>query len=522
MTDRRRAFRLDRRGAGVLLHPTSLPGPHGCGDLGPAAYKLVDFLAAAGQSWWQMLPINPVGPANSPYDAHSAFAGNPLLVSLERLAADGLLSQEELAPVRGLRADRACYPQVTRYRVARLRRACERFVQRGDHHTNAFFRFRAANAAWLERHALYSAIRQRYGAPWTKWPAALRLGRRTALRRAGTELTDDITFERFVQFQFARQWSDLRDYAHRRGIGLIGDIPIFVAHDSSDVWALRDLFDLDRSGQARTVSGVPPDYFSRDGQRWGHPHYRWRQHATTDFAWWVARVRHTLAHFDAVRIDHFLGFNRVWKVPGRAKTARHGRWARTPGRALFTTLRREIGRLEIIAEDLGLLVPEAVALRDDFGFPGMRLLHFAFGGDDAGSRYHQPHNHVRNCVVYPGTHDNETTVGWLQRLKSQRRPRTGVSELERVRRYAGAHGRDLHWDVIRLAYASPANLCVIPLQDVLGLDNRARMNTPATISGNWAWRFQSRQLTDALAARLHALSVTYDRCPTPSGRTRRG
>lgn len=512
----RRRFALADRAAGILLHPTSLPGPHGSGDLGPAAYRFVDWLHAAGQTWWQMLPIGPPGPGNSPYSALSALAGAPLLISLDRLAAEGLLGRRDLKPVRGLHGDRVAYPAVTRFKMARLRNAFDAFVSGGGLEQREFVRFCEQHATWLDAHAVFSAwhYAQR-GRSWTKWPRAARLGQRRAFSQARTELQSEVDFERFLQFTFNRQWADLRRYANERGVGLIGDIPIFVAHESSDVWAHRDLFDLDTQGRAKTVSGVPPDIFSKTGQRWGHPQYRWARHKATGFAWWVARFARAGELFDAVRIDHFLGFHRVWAVPGRAKTAVRGRWVLTPGRELFATLRRKLGRLEIIAEDLGVVTPQAVALRERHGFPGMRLLHFAFGNDE-GDRYNQPHTYPRDCVVYPGTHDNETTVGWFERLKREHRRRRRGAELtpyERVLRYTGTNGREIHWDLIRLALLSPANTALIPLQDVLGLDNRARMNTPATTRGNWQWRCTARQLTARHAARLRALVDAYGRRP---------
>jgi len=508
---------LARRAAGLLLHPTSLPGRHGSGDLGPEACRFVDFLAAAGQRWWQMLPVGPPGPGNSPYSTLSAFAGSPLLVSLEGLTQDGLLDPCDTVPPHHLLLDRVAYGAVMRFRLSRLRRAYAAFVRRGLSRDRAFLRFCEAQAGWLDDYALYAALRRAHrNCGWTAWERPLRLRERAALRRAAATLRQDGDFERFVQYQFDRQWTALRRYAHERGVGLIGDIPIFVAHDSSDVWAHRELFDLDAEARPRTISGVPPDYFSRDGQLWRHPHYRWARHRATGFAWWIARFRHAFQRFDAVRIDHFLGFHRVWAVPGRAQSARRGKWVKTPGAELLTTLRHQLGRLEIIAEDLGLVTPEAVVLRERFGFPGMRLLHFAFG-TEAGSRCNQPHTYSHNCVVYPGTHDNETTVGWFARLRraAHKGRRTGgTTELQRVLRYLGTAGHEINWDLIRLALSSPANLAIIPVQDVLGLGNEARMNTPATATGNWRWRLWPGQLRPRHAHRLRDLTEIYGRLAT--------
>ncbi len=509
----RSRFSLAARAAGVLLHPTALPGPHGVGDLGPAAYRFAEFLYAAGQTWWQMLPLGPPGVGNSPYSAFSAFAGGALLVSLEALADEGLLFGRRPprgadATATGLSDRQVAYPAVARFKHARLRAAFERFAARGGLREHTFVHFCQAHADWLNDYALYMALRRaQRGRPWPRWPRPLRDRRPAALREARTALREAIDFERFVQFEFDRHWFALKHYANDLGVGLIGDIPIFVAQDSSDVWAHRELFDLHADGRPRTVSGVPPDYFSRTGQLWNHPHYRWERHQASGFAWWLARFRRMGQLFDAVRIDHFLGFHRVWAVPGGAKTARKGQWVKTPGAALFTALRRKLGRLEIIAEDLGVVVPKAVALRERCGFPGLRLLQFAFG-DEADSRHNLPHNYPSDCVVYPGTHDNETTAGWFRNLS---RSAPGRAARARVLRYLGSTGREIHWDLIRLALASPANTAIIPAQDLLGLSNEARMNTPARARGNWQWRLQPGQITLAIARRLRALSETFER-----------
>ena len=508
------AFHLTERASGLLLHPTSLPSPHGVGDLGAEAYRFVDFLAAARQGWWQMLPIGPPGAGNSPYSALSAFAGNPLLISLERLARDGLLSHSDVVPPRGLPPDQLNYAAVARYKQPRLRRAFSAFVQRGLTSDRAYHDFCDAHADWLDDYALYTALRHAHRQQsWLTWPAELRFRRPVALRRAARDLAAGVEFERFLQFQFDRQWQALKIYANDRGVGLIGDIPLFVAHDSADVWAHRELFDLDASGRARTVSGVPPDRFSPTGQLWGHPQYRWSRHKVTGFTWWTARFRQTLEQFDAVRIDHFLGFTRVWAVPGRAKTTRRGQWVKTEGAALLATLRRQLGRVQIIAEDLGPGTPASYALLDRFDLPGMRLLHFAFGSGK-GSLHNRPYNFPHNCVVYPGTHDNQTTVGWFRRLQCEARvardPRR-AAELGRVLRYLGTTSGEIHWDIIRLALASPANLAIIPVQDILGLGDEARMNTPATATGNWRWRLKPHQLTAQHARRLYDLVEIYGR-----------
>ena len=508
------AFHLKDRAGGLLLHPTSLPGPHGIGDLGPQAYRFVDFLARAGLRWWQMLPVGPVGPGNSPYSSLSAFAGNPLLISLERLTRDRLLKSDEIRPPCDLHPQRVAYTAVARFKLARLHIAFKRFAECGGLNEREFVRFCANQAAWLDNYALYAALRRSSrDASWEKWPRDLRLRERAALSQAAGDLAREVDFERFLQYEFDRQWSALREYAGKAGVGLIGDIPIFVALDSSDVWAHRELFDLRLDGRPRTVSGTPPDIFSRTGQLWGHPQYAWARHKTTGFAWWIARFRRMFELFDSVRIDHFLGFHRVWAVPGQAKTALHGRWVKTPGAELFAALRRALGQSEIIAEDLGYVTPEALRLRTRCGFPGMRLLHFAFG-NDAGDRYNQPHTYPFDCVVYPGTHDNDTTVGWFENLRREHRRRlrgTRMTPYQRALRYLGTTGREINWEIIRLALMSTANTAIIPVQDILGLDNSARMNLPATIRGNWEWRMLPGRLTPRHARRLRDLNEAYGR-----------
>jgi 4-alpha-glucanotransferase len=527
------SFSLDRRSAGLLLHPTSLPGPHGSGDAGHEARRFVDLLAAAGQSWWQMLPVGPIGPGNSPYSSPSALAGNPLLIDLDELAREGLLSRSDLvplrglsrnlAPPRGLRDNRVCYPAMIAFRERCLRRAFDTYRSRHGRLKHSLERFSELNHTWLDDWCLFAALsRAMRGRPWIIWPAELRMRRRTALARAQRELAEECEFECFAQFLFDRQWQALKSYANRRGIGLIGDIPIFVTHNSCDVWRRPELFQLDRHGRSTVISGVPPDYFSRTGQLWGHPHYRWARHVAEGFSWWIERFGLTMRRFDAVRIDHFLGFYRVWEVPARARTAMGGRYVPTPGRELLSAVRRALGPIQIIAEDLGNVTPQAWALRDEFGFPGMRVLQFAFDGD---TRYDQPHNHVRNAVVYTGTHDNDTTVGWFRSLSRpplNRRGRDGLTTRQRVLRYLGTDGRQIHWDLIRLAYLSPANIAIVPLQDVLGLDARSRMNLPATAEGNWEWRLRPGAFTARHVQRLREMAETYERLPRKQSRERTG
>ncbi len=502
-------FSFERRGAGLLLHPTSLPGRHGSGDLGDEALRFVDFLASTDQGWWQMLPVGPPGPANSPYACFSAFAGGSLLLSLDRLVEAGLLTAHDVQPVSGLRDDRVSFGDVLPFRETRLRRAFENYRKRHARRADDFDAFCKAQAAWLEDYALFAAVKRANGLrAWWTWQRDIRLRQPAAVQAAQTALRDEIEFERFCQFEFDRQWRVLRDYCHARGVGLIGDLPIFVALDSADVWAHRELFQLDAEGNPTVVSGVPPDYFSATGQRWGHPLYRWAAHRKTQYAWWVARFQSLLANFDAVRIDHFLGFNRCWAVPAENETAEHGEWVATPGKALFSAVETALGgHVEIIAENLGLVTPEAEALRKQFGFPGMIILQFAWG-DDEQSRKWLPHNQERDNVVYTGSHDNDTTRSWWQKLP----PTPGaLGPRERAQRYMSTHGDQMHWDLVRLAHLSPANTAIIPVQDLLGLDSSGRMNLPGSVEGNWEWRMPRGALHSEIAGRLRDLTHIYER-----------
>jgi 4-alpha-glucanotransferase len=502
------AFVLSDRASGVLLHLTSLPGPHGCGDLGPEAHAFARSLAAAGQSWWQMLPVAPVGYGNSPYSAQSAFAGEPLLISPDRLVEEGLLPRRALAEEQRLPDGRVDYVKARLLRERQLRTAFIAFARRTSDHPQ-FEIFCADNAAWLEDFALYSAIkRARRDLPWTEWDPDLRARDPAALDRARQALRDEIHQRRFEQFVFARHWQSLRDECRMLGVGLIGDLPIFVAHDSADVWANRDLFLLDPQGQPTVVAGVPPDYFSATGQRWGNPIYDWEKAEQTGFRWWLRRFAQTFARFDAVRLDHFIGFARDWEIPASEKTAENGRWRPAPGAKLFETL----GPAQLIAEDLGAVTPEVTALRDRFRFPGMKILQFAFGTDPQAATF-LPHEYQRNCVAYTGTHDNDTAVGWFRDCGS---PQRSKEQCEKERRaalaYLGAEGdgRDIHWRMIRGVWSSVANHTLAPAQDLLGLGTEARMNLPGTSSGNWEWRLEA-PLPAQVLERLAELTRIYGR-----------
>jgi 4-alpha-glucanotransferase len=492
------------RGAGLLLHPTSLPGPYGVGDLGPKARSWVDALARAKQSWWQMLPLGPVGAGDSPYQAFSAFAGNPLLVSPDDLVKDGLLPRAALAGA-DFPADHVDYGRVGPFKANLLAQAWDRFrVRPKPELTTAFTAFAAQEADWLDDFALFLAIKEdRPAGVWTDWPAELVRREPAAIDGARRELADAIARIRFGQFLFFRQLDALRAYARERGVKLIGDLPIFISADSADVWAHPKLFRLDERRRPKVVAGVPPDYFSKTGQLWGNPHYDWDAMRRTRFAWWVARIRSALRQADLVRIDHFRGFEASWEVPAGETTALNGRWVPGPGGELFETLRTELGGLPFIAEDLGDITPAVDALRERFGLPGMRIVQFAFGG--AVEERFLPHTYDHNCVAYTGTHDNDTTRGWYEKLTD--------TERTNLLRYAPDAKANPVWALMRLAWASVADLAVAPLQDLLDLGTEHRMNVPGTPTGNWRWRYPAKRLTTARLDRLGELTETYGRAP---------
>jgi 4-alpha-glucanotransferase len=508
---------LGERSSGVLLHPTSLPGPYGSGDLGDEAHRFIDFLASAGQRWWQMLPVGPLGYGNSPYSVQSAFAGSPLLVSLEALAADGLLARSNLESVGHFPADRVDFGPVIAAREAMLSQAHAAFTRRSEPSEVARFQaFCAENERWLEDYALFGALKSAFeGAPWTAWEPSLRDRQPRALAEARRRHRDAIAFHRFTQYLFDQHWKALRAAATERGVGLIGDLPIFVAHDSADVWQHRELFYLDERGQPEVVAGVPPDYFSSTGQRWGNPLYRWKRMAKTGFAWWVDRLRVTLQRFDAVRLDHFIGFQRYWEIPATCPTAVEGQWVKGPGAPFFKAVQKELGALPLIAEDLGAVTPKVTALRDRFKLPGIRVLQFAFGDDLSASEF-LPYRYPRRAVVYTGTHDNDTTVGWFHDPGGSASTRS-KEQIERERQaalqYLGTDGREIHWDMIRAALASVAATVILPAQDLLGLGSEARMNRPGLGEGNWEWRLRSGALDEGIAGRLLRLAQTYGRSP---------
>ncbi len=505
---------LHERSAGVLLHVTSLPGAAPTGELGAEALAFVDFLVAAGQRWWQLLPLHPPAAGDSPYTADSIMAGNPLLIDLTALVRDGWLTAEEAVPPTQRRADTCDFPAARRFKTARLRRAHRRFrAGAGGRERAALAAFCQAQAAWLGDYALFKALKAHFrGVPWTQWPSAVRTRRTHTLAKLRQELAVPIEQICFVQWQFHRQWQDLKQYAERRGVGLIGDVPIYPALDSADVWANQAVFQLDAQGQPRVVAGVPPDDYSATGQLWGNPVYRWNAMRRRGYRLWMQRLQAALALVDVLRLDHFIGFVRYWEVSAKARDAREGRFRQGPGEAFFRAVEGALGRLPFIAEDLGLVIPAVTALRERLAMPGMRVLQFGLG-DAGGNSDHLPHRFPEASVVYTGTHDNETAQGWWQRVTGSR-PRRGQGDpAATARAYLGADGQPVHWAMIRAVFQSVAHVAMVPAQDVLGLDNGARMNRPGVARGNWRWRLTAGALDGVLAEELARLTAATGRAP---------
>ena len=527
MSRNERLHVLHRRLAGILLHPTSLPGRFGIGDLGPEAYRFADFLAESRQGIWQVLPLGPTGFGDSPYQCFSAFAGNPLLVSLERLVEQGWLRAADLEGAPAFTAREVNFAAVKRFREPLLERAFEGFEERAsDEQQRAFEGFCRDNAGWLDDFALFTALSRAHdGRPWPEWGTGLARRTPRALEAARCQHARAIRACQFVQHEFSVQWTRLRRYCHERRVAILGDMPIFVAHDSADVWAHRDLFFLEADGSPRVVAGVPPDYFSATGQRWGNPLYRWGALKRSGYAWWVERMRVLLGLVDLVRLDHFRGFEACWEVPGHEPTARNGRWVKGPGAALLRALRQELGDLPIVAENLGVITPEVEKLRESFDLPGMAVLQFAFG-EDGGSSPFLPHNYDRRLVVYTATHDNDTTVGWWNDAGGSAST-LSRDEIERqrahCRRYLGLRDEaEIHWAMIRAALASVADTAIVPLQDVLGLGREARMNLPGRPEGNWRWRLEEGCLGREVRDRLAGLTTLFSRAPGPRAEGPRG
>jgi len=503
------------RCSGILLHVTSLPGGHGIGDLGTSAHEFVEFLAESGQKIWQVLPLSPTGYGDSPYQCFSAFAGNPLFIDLRALLEQGLLSADDLTNAPTFPEEYIEYDRVIDFKQRLLRTAARAFLE-GSAQTDRrlFVTFCENNSDWLDDYALFMACKRVHkDAAWVHWDAGMRRRDPGALKKWKNELSSEIEIHKFAQFEFFRQWENLRARCTRRGIRIMGDIPIYIAHDSADVWAHPELFRLNEQGKPTAVAGVPPDYFTATGQLWGNPLYRWDVSAISGHRWWIDRVRASLKLFDLVRLDHFRGFEAYWEVPGGASTASGGKWVQGPGAEFFRILQTELKELPFVAENLGVITPEVEALRKQFGFPGMSLLQFAFGNDPQGPTF-RPHNYARELVAYTGGHDNDTTVGWWTSAgvgESTRNAEDIRDEREFTRAYLGFHNEPVNWVFIRTVLASVANIAIIPLQDILGLGSDARMNLPGTVSGNWKWRYKQKTLTKEIGEQLRRLTLLYDR-----------
>jgi 4-alpha-glucanotransferase len=491
------------RASGILLHPTCLPGPYGIGDIGPEAYHWVDFLTQAGCSLWQILPLGPTGYGDSPYQCSSAFAGNPYLINPDLLLTDGLLHPDDLADRPNFNNGSVEYGMVIPWKLNLLNQAF-RFFQDSSSPTlkTEFEAFKFTESSWLDDFALFMAIKESHGgAPWPTWKPALRQHQPQALRKVRQVYDEAIQRQIFRQFIFWRQWNALHDYANKRGIKIIGDISIFVAHDSAEVWAKSELFYMDKEGNPTVVAGVPPDYFSAKGQLWGNPLYRWDIHAKTTYAWWLERIRSMLKMVDIIRLDHFRGFDAYWEVPAGETTAVNGHWVPGPGSDFFEAIQKALGSLPIIAEDLGIITPSVNKLREQFDLPGMKVLVFAFNSGPTNP--YLPHNYELRCVAYTGTHDNDTTRGWYEQ--------TGEDERKFTNRYLNIDGRDISWDLLRAAWSSVAVFAIAPLQDILGLGNDARMNYPSSLGNNWKWRLTPNTLTNDLISRLAEINYLYRR-----------
>jgi 4-alpha-glucanotransferase len=493
------------RSSGIILHPSSLPGPDGIGDLGPESYRWVDFLAEAGCSHWQVLPLGPTGYGDSPYQCFSAFAGNPYLVSPTLLLEEGLLSRDDLLDRPVFPALQVNFGEVIAWKLTLMDRAFVHFKKsRSQKLKDAFTQFQEREVFWLEDFALFMSIKEAQGGgSWMGWSEPLRQRDPAALAEFASTHQEDILRHKMRQFLFYKQWDALHAYAKKQGIDIIGDVPIFVAYDSADAWSHSELFYINQKGIPTVVAGVPPDYFSPTGQLWGNPLYRWPVHRQTGYTWWLERMKAALKLFDIIRLDHFRGFAGYWEVKFGAPTAEKGRWVKGPGNHFFTALRAALGDLPIIAEDLGEITPDVVALRDQFQLPGMKILQFAFSSD-ADDPF-LPHNYGGNCVTYTGTHDNDTTVGWYKKAPEK--------ESDFARRYLARSGDDIAWDMIRSCWGSVAVMALTTMQDLLSLDSDARMNYPGRASGNWFWRMPSSAMSPALAQRIFETNLLFGRLP---------
>ncbi len=497
------------RSAGILLHPTSLPGKFGIGDLGYEAFNFVNFLDHAGQKLWQVFPLGPTGYGDSPYQCFSAFAGNPLLISPDKLRDEELLSNGDLDNPPQSNPHHIDYGQIIPYKKELLRKAYENFKDKKKQFGKSYDEFCTKNELWLDDYSFFMAAKEYHGGGlWTNWEKDLIHRKEKAMKEWRIKLEDEINYQKFVQFIFFKQWKELKAYTNSKGIKIIGDMPIFIAYDSADLWAHKNLFTVDREGKLETVAGVPPDYFSATGQLWGNPLYRWNVMEKDDFLWWRQRFTQLLELLDIIRIDHFRGFDACWEIPGGAPTAENGKWIKAPGEKLFFTVNKYLGELPIIAEDLGVITKSVAELRDKFNFPGMKILQFAFGSK--GEKKFLPHNFVPNCLVYTGSHDNDTTRAFFEKAKTE-----DNDIYSHTQQYLNYQDDDITGQLIRTAYASVADLVIIPMQDILNLGGEARMNFPGKPSGNWSWRFTWDQVHRDLAGYYKYLSDLYQRPPQP-------
>ena len=493
------------RSSGILFHPTSLPGKYGIGTLGKEAYAFIDFLKKSRQKLWQIFPLGPTGYGDSPYQSFSSFAGNPYLIDFDLLIEAHLLSEEDLRDVFfGDNEEYIDYGAIYNQKYPLLRKAYENFKSSDNHEMRENLEhFKRENASWLNDYSLYISLKNHFNRlPWNEWAHDIKNREHGAMEHYRNELADDIEYHNFIQFLFFKQWGDVKRYANENGIKIIGDIPIFVAADSSDAWANPEIFLFDEERKPVKVAGVPPDYFSATGQLWGNPLYNWQKLKETNYSWWVERVRANLSTCDIIRIDHFRGFEAYWAVPYGDDTAINGQWEPGPGIDLFNAIKSQLGELPIIAEDLGLMTQGVIDLREATGFPGMKILGFAF--DSGEENDYLPHTYTKNCVVYTGTHDNDTLIGWFQKAKEEDR--------QFARDYLNSRSDDeIHWDAIRGAWSSVASMAISPVQDFLGLGSEARINTPGVAAGNWQWRLRHGVLTDELAERIAKLTRVYSR-----------
>ena len=495
------------RSAGILLHPTSLPGKYGIGTIGENALHFVDFLVSCGQKLWQVFPLGPTGYGDSPYQSFSTFAGNPLLIDLEELKKDKLLSQSDLETIPHFDKTNIDYGKLIEVKQELLSLAFQNYKTNKKVFSKECGSFCEENKDWLDDYALFMAVKEYHGGKlWAEWEKDIAFRKPGAVKKWTEKLKYRVEYQKFLQYTFFKQWKKVKDYANSKGIQIIGDIPIFIAYDSSDLWSNTKYFSVDKKGKLETVAGVPPDYFSETGQLWGNPLYRWVEMEKDNFVWWKRRISKTLEFVDIIRIDHFRGLDAYWEIPGGAPTAQKGRWIKAPGKKLFDVIKKELGDLPIIAEDLGVITKSVEELRDHFGFPGMKILQFSFG--EGGDKKFLPHNHVKNCVVYTGSHDNDTTKGFFINEKVNK---SGVYEW--AQQYLNYYGKDLTFELIRTAYASVADMVIIPMQDILELGSEARMNFPGKLGGNWTWRFDWDQVDQNLPLTYKVMTELYERPP---------